>query len=170
MVLREIDAQINILKKLIVFLSFSLLVNIVYAQNDNFGFQKDFIRHFRYPGALRNACTATIANINIEVSETGAIKNISISDSAPKFFRDKFNGVKGSLNTAPLDSLISQKKLRNCSIIIAVFYVYSTDWCVNSFEPVGAINDNYLVFNGKLLDNMTYNIKPIVIIMGKPMY
>ncbi|MDB5138589.1 MAG: hypothetical protein JWR12_505 [Mucilaginibacter sp.] len=158
----------KILKWILTFLALVFIFGNVYAQNDNFAFQRSFIKQFRYPQALKNSCIPTFANILIDVSGKGNITNISISDSAPKPFTDQFEKIKSLLNKAPLDSIIHEKKLKSCCIVIAVFYIYQTDRCVNSFGEF--IPDKYLLVNGKEIEGLTYNLKPIIINMYKPMH
>ncbi|MDB5008297.1 MAG: hypothetical protein JWP45_2690 [Mucilaginibacter sp.] len=158
----------KIVKWMLIVLSLIFILSNVYAQNDNSGFQRSFIKQFRYPQALKNSCIPTFANILIDVSAKGIITNISISDSAPRSFTDQFEKIKSLLDKAPLDSIIREKKLKSCCIVIAVFYIYQTDWCVNSFEEF--IPDKYLLVNGKEIEGLTYNLKPIIVNMYKPMH
>jgi len=163
------DASNEILKLLVLFFCFSLILSSASAQN-SFDFQRNFIRNLKYPESLRNTCTPTFANILIKISEKGSVENVLISDSAPKSFKDKFYEIKNKLNFSLLKPIVDSNKLKNCHIIIPVFYVYASDYCVNSFEPVGYIGDNYLVFEGKPLNSLTYNLKPIIISMYKPLH
>ena len=61
----------RLLKLLIMVLAGIFILNNVYGQTDNYEFQREFIKKFRYPSALRNVCTATFTNILITVSEKG---------------------------------------------------------------------------------------------------
>jgi len=157
------------LKSLLSLLSLLLIFISASAQSDDFEFQRSFIRTFKYPESLRRSCTPTFTNILIEISGEGIIQTISISDSAPKSFKDEFNEIKKTLNISVLKSTINYTKLKNCSILIPVFYVYASDYCVNSFEPIGYIADNYFSFNGKRLDKSAYTLKPIINSMYKPL-
>jgi hypothetical protein len=138
------------------------------AQTDNYQFQLSFIKLFKYPATFRNACNPTFANIMIDVSANGDITGISVSDSAPFFFKNEFNLIKDTLNKAPINNLIAEKGLKNCSILIPVFYVYESGWCANSFDEFRPYN--YLTFNGKEIDHLTYNLKPIFVNMYKPLH
>ena len=152
--------------KNILFVIFFFSAINTFAQNNDYVFQRDFMKVFKYPEFYRNSCNPTFANLLIEVSEKGTISDILISDSAPVFFKEEFNKIKSSINKAPLDSIIAEKKLKGCDIIIPVFYVYQSDWCVNSFNEF--LPDRYLLFNGKEIDILTYNLKPIFLNMYKP--
>ncbi|MDB5016748.1 MAG: hypothetical protein JWQ84_1580 [Mucilaginibacter sp.] len=99
--------------KLLLIIGLTVILNTVYAQNDNFAFQRSFIKQFRYPQALKNSCIPTFANILIDVSAKGIITNISITDSAPRPFIDQFEKIKSLLDKAPLDSIIHEKKLKS---------------------------------------------------------
>lgn len=141
------------------------------AQIDqSFDFQKSVIRNIRYPQDLKNACTPTFANILIDISEDGEIVKISLSGSAPKSFEKEFENNKAKFNLEQIKGIITQKKLKNCGIVIPVFYVYGQDYCVNSFEPVTYISNNYYVFNNKLYDKLVLNQEPIIVTMYKPVY
>lgn len=157
-------------KPLLLFLSLLLIFSASFAQSDDFEFQRSFIKAFKYPESLRRSCTPTFTNILIEISAEGIIQSISISDSAPKSFKDEFNEIKKTLDVSTLKSTINYIKLKNCNLLIPVFYVYGSDYCVNSFEPVGYIADNYFSFNGKKLDRLVYNLKPIINSLYKPLH
>ena len=94
-----IGARIKILRSAVILFSLLFIFSNVFAQNDEFEFQMNFIKTFKYPESLRRSCSPTFTNILVDVSERGTIQNISISDSAPKFFKDEslFKFVIGNL-------------------------------------------------------------------------
>lgn len=160
--------KLKIMKAVIFFFILFFSCNKIFAQNDDFEFQRNFIKVFKYPESLKRSCTSTFTNILVLVNKDGEVKDILVSDSAPKSFKDEFNEIKNGLDLSLLKPTISNNKLSGCNILIPVFYVYSSDYCVNSFEPIGYIADNYFYFNGKKLDKLSFNVKPIINTMYKP--
>lgn len=138
------------------------------AQKAEFEFQKNFIRNLKYPKELKNGCIPTLANILVKISEKGLLNEILISDSAPKSFAEQFNIIKSKLDLSLLNSTISANKLKRCDIIIPVFYLYEDNYCSPSTDQMSFINDNYFVFNGKPLNNVSFNLKPIIVRLYKP--
>lgn len=147
-----------------------LVVKIGYAQTDDFAFQKSFMRTFKYPSSLREACTPTFTNLLFEISNKGELINIKLSDSAPIFFAKDFIAFKKNLDLNPIKNTIKTLKLKNCNIIIPIFYVYGSDYCVNTFEPFGNLSNNYLSFEGKTSSKMSFLMKPIFVTLNKPIY
>ncbi|MDT3404499.1 hypothetical protein QE417_003571 [Mucilaginibacter terrae] len=144
-------------------------LNSTFAQVQSFEFQKSFIRNFRYPKDLTEKCTSTFTNLQITVSSSGKLGEMLISDSASESFKSAFNAIKINLDTIILKQIIEANKLKGCYIIIPIFYVYASDYCTNSFEPIGYLNDNYVLFKGRTLTKMSYIMKPIMISMYKPL-
>lgn len=166
------EAGVNsVLKLLMLFFVLILPFNKAFAQIDNFEFQRIFLKDFHYPDVLKRTCTPTFTNLLLIVSDDGIINDIFVSDSAPKAFKDEFNEIKSQLKLSKcnLDSINHDNGIKY-NIIIPVFYVYKSDYCVNSFEQAGYISDNYFYFNGKKLDIPCYNLKPIINIIYKPIH
>ena len=156
-------------KAIILFLGI-LFSNSVSAQNSNSEFQRDFLKKFHYPEVLKNSCTATFANLLIDISDDGSIEDVIISDSAPQVFKEEFSRIKDKLNFDLIKSVIIEKNLKGADIIIPIFYVYSSDYCVNSFDAVGYLESSYFKFNSKVLQKPVYNLNPIIGLMYKPMH
>lgn len=138
------------------------------AQKDEFEFQKNFIRNLKYPTELKNSCIPTFTNILIEISEKGLVNKILISDSAPKSFIEQFNIIKSKLDLTLLNPAIRANKLKKCNIIIPVFYLYENNYCSPSTDQLSYINDNYFIFNGKPLNQLSVNLKPVIVRLYKP--
>jgi hypothetical protein len=139
--------------KNILIASMIIFCNRVGAQNNDSKFQRDFLKKFHYPEILKNSCTATFANLLIDISDDGTIDSFIVSDSAPQVFKDEFNRIKGALNIDFIKSLIIEKNLKSSAIIIPLFYVYSSEYCVNSFEQVGYLEKIIISLVGNLCKN-----------------
>jgi hypothetical protein len=140
------------------------------GQSNGLEFQNDFLKKFHYPEALKNSCTATFANLLIEIADDGAIKDVIVSDSAPQLFKDEFKRMKSTLNLDLIRSLVIKKEFKGSFILIPLFYVYGSDYCVNSFDNAGYLGENYNRFDGKELQKLAYILKPIMGFMYKPMH
>jgi len=140
------------------------------GQGNELEFQNDFLKKFHYPEALKNSCTATFANLLIEIADDGSIQNTSISDSAPQLFKDEFKRMKSTLNLDLIRSVIIKKEIKGSFILIPLFYVYGSDYCVNSFDNAAYLGENYYKFDGKELQKPAYILKPIMGFMYKPMH
>jgi|GEM_PF-6584039 len=165
---RAIDVH-NKIVKLLLFIGLLMVFNSASAQIDDFEFQRSFVKIFKYPDSLRNRCIPTYTNILIEVSAKGAVQNISVSDSAPKDFKNSFNKIRKSIDLRLLDSIITSKKLNN-KIIIPVFYLFTPENCNNAVASPGELADNYYVFNGQKLEGSSFCLKPIIIVMYKTLH
>ncbi|NNU34579.1 hypothetical protein HK413_11695 [Mucilaginibacter sp. S1162] len=153
--------------RVLIFLSLLFVFGITYAQKDNSAFQKNFSAKFKYPRTLWDQGVPTFSNLKIEISKNGSIKNIEISDSAPVLFREKFDEIKSKLNTDLLKPVVITHRLKDCNIIIPIFYTCQID-SGNPPERVKQVFSNYYLFNGKPLDKLSYNLEPIAIFLYKP--
>jgi len=167
---KDKGAHNRIIKFMLISVGFLIGFNSASAQIDDFQFQKNFIKTFKYPENLRNSCTPTFTNLLIQISDKGTIQNILISDSAPEDFKDAFNKIKSSININLIDSIIISKKLSKIDIIIPVFYVFTSDNCNNSFDLPGYLVDNYYIFDGKKTGRLSFNLKPIIVSMYKTLH
>ncbi len=158
----------KLIKRIVLLISFVLIFSNAFAQNDDGSFKKSFSAKLDYPRALWSQCIPTFANLMIEISDNGSVQNIEVSDSAPQLFQNQINKIKSKLKTDLLKSVISSNNLRNCNIIIPVFYIYEADYCGNSFDQAKQPFNNYFIFNGKPLNKMSLNLRPIVVILHKP--
>jgi hypothetical protein len=128
----------------IVFLMMVLFsCNKVLALENENEFQMNFIKTVTYPEQLKYSCT-------------------------PKSLKDAFDLVKNKLKIQLLDNIIIKRKLKNCGIIIPVFYVYGQDYCTNSFSDF--LSMRYLTFDSKMYDKMTVTLAPIIVSFYKPVY
>jgi len=130
------------------------------------GFQLNFIKLLHYPDVLKNSCTPTYANLLIDIGANGAIENLLISDSAPQPFKVAFDTIKSKLNLSLIKKIIADRHLHNCGIIIPVFYVYAGDYCTNSFVDFNP--GNYILFQNKTYDKLTFTLEPIYQYFYKP--
>ncbi|CAN5369350.1 hypothetical protein BH09BAC6_BH09BAC6_29130 [soil metagenome] len=153
----------------IVFLMMVLFsCNKVLALENENEFQMNFIKTVTYPEQLKYSCTPAFTNLLIDISEKGVVQNLRISDSAPKSLKDAFDLVKNKLKIQLVDNIIIKRKLKNCGIIIPVFYVYGQDYCTNSFSDF--LSMRYLTFDSKMYDKMTVTLAPIIVSFYKPVY
>ncbi len=150
----QVEQRVPDVHKFIKLITFMLLVlfgfnNKVFAQTRDNEFQINFIKTIHYPVYLKNSCTPVFTNLLIDISENGSIRDLSISDSAPALFKDEFENEKAKLNIQLLEKIIAQRKLKNCGIIIPIFYVYGQDYCTNSFADFRS--NGYFTFESKSL-------------------
>ncbi|WDF55558.1 hypothetical protein [Mucilaginibacter sp. KACC 22063] len=164
---KESDANKFWVKLLIVF-SLLPLAGKSYAQEKDFDFQKNFVKTFKYPDALKQSCVSTYTNILIEMGDGGKVVSLSVSDSAPQLFKDEFEKIKVSLKFELLNSILKDNKAHY--YILPVFYVYQSDYCVNSFEAPGYLSENYYSFDGHQLNKEAYTLKPIINTLYKPLH
>ena len=156
----------KILKILIILLFTLFYHNTLLAQKVDYEFQLDFIRTVHYPDDLKHSCTPAFTNLLIDVSEKGIIQNLLISDSAPQLFKAEFDRIKRKLNIQLLEKTIAEKRLRNCGIIIPIFYVYGQDYCTNSFADF--LSGKYLTFESKTYNKPTFSLEPVMVSFYKP--
>jgi hypothetical protein len=139
-----------------------------YGQEQDFSFQRSFIGSFRYPDVLREVCNSTYTNLLIQVSTNGKVENIMLSDSAPESFKREFYLIRAKLDLDALKRVISSNHLKDCNIVIPVFYTYAAEYCSNYIESTGYLSDTYLSFSGKTLKKLSFHMKPIIELVNKP--
>jgi hypothetical protein len=140
----------------------------VFSQNEDNEFQINFIKTIHYPEYLKNSCTPVFANLLIDVSEKGLIRDLLISDSAPQIFKDEFENEKKKLNIQLLEKIIAARNLKNCGILIPIFYVYGQDYCTNSFADF--ISNKYLTFESRAYTKLTISLEPIFLNFYRPVH
>ncbi|RVU01963.1 hypothetical protein EOD41_08405 [Mucilaginibacter limnophilus] len=144
-----------------------LLSGSVYAQTQLEPFKKNIQRMLVYPAFLRQTCTPAFTNMLIDIDGKGKVVDVKISDSAPDLLREEFNKIKGSFKLELLNEFITAKKLKDCGIIIPLFWVYGNDYCVNAVEETW-ITNNYFAFDSNMYTKLTFNAQPIVTKLYKP--
>ena len=153
-------------KMLLVFIFLCSAFNKSFAQNEKVDFQRNFLHTVTFPDFLKLSCTPVFTNLLIDISEKGTITDIFISDSAPKLLRDQFEAQKAKLDIKIFDSYIARNRLKNCGILISLFYVFGSDYCTNSFSDF--MPKWYLTFNTKSYDKLTRVLEPIEVSFYKP--
>jgi len=147
---------------LLLFLQLSAL-----GQTRDFTLQKSIIKLIHYPDSLRKNCTPTFTNIMIDISAKGELESIYMADSASPDLKNEFIRIKSKLNPALINQFIKDHKLKNCGILIPVFYVFARDYCNNPAELANNLNDNYFTYQSKRYTKLTLNLEPIVLTLYK---
>ncbi|RYD86457.1 MAG: hypothetical protein EOP54_30355 [Sphingobacteriales bacterium] len=144
-----------------------LLSGSTHAQTELEPFKKNIQRVLVYPAFLRQTCTPAFTNMLIDIDGKGKVVAVKLSDSAPALLRDEFRKVKGSFKLELLNEFIAAKKLKNCGIIIPLFWVYGNDYCVNAVDEM-LLTNNYFSFDFNLYQKLTFNLQPIITKLYKP--
>lgn len=159
---------VNYLKGLF-FLLFVFCFKTGYSQTGYDKFSRNLGRVLLYPRALIDSCTPAYTNIIIDIDPDGKVADILLSDSAPLQLREKFMLVKGKLKTDLFSDYINAENLRNCGLLIPVFYVFgdAKNYCGNEFNE-SLIKEQYFKFGLKKYSKPVFMLTPIVNQIYKP--
>lgn len=161
------------MKRFLKFNTIILLISIycfgkfAHAQEPQHKFYLNVYHTLRYPNALKDSCTAVYTNLLLDVDGKGKVVDVRLSDSSPEILKNAFADAKNKLKTSLLDDLIQEKKLRNCGILIPVFFVYADDYCRNSFNDK-FLENKYMKFDAAQYNKMVFAMPPLIYRMTKP--
>lgn len=158
----------NIRRYILIVLIEFLIESNTYAQEPHHKFYLNVYHTLRYPDALKDSCVAVYTHLLLDINGNGKITDIQIADSSPQVLRSAFADVKSNLHTELLSGFLRNKKLKNCGILIPVFFVYADGYCSNSFEDQ-YFGNKYMKFNGQMYNKLVYAMPPLIYKMSKPM-